>query len=355
MNCPRCFRTTELVKEFAQQGHKVTLIIPKKYNEHIAFGKEFGVNIKYFGQQKFKGIDITKGNKYLILLKRGLRRGLYQLFAYPNIELMFRVKKALKNEKNYDLIITIASPHTIHWGTSLARTKKHTIAKTWIADCGDPFMGATTDTFKPPFYFKYIEKNWNRKCDYITVPFKGAIGGYYKDFHNKIRIIPQGFNFDEVEVIPSEYKPNKIPTFAYAGAFIPGARDPKIFIEYLLSLNIDFKFIVFTRTLNLINPLADKAGEKIEIRDHISRKELIKELSNMDFIVNFNNGNTTQLPSKLIDYYLTSRPVLSINSSGFDRLIVDEFLNGIYKNKYTYENPDQYKIQNICQQFLDLA
>lgn len=355
INSPRSFRATELVKEFARQGHEVTLITPKNNTEHIAFEKEYGVTIKDIGKQKFKGIDLSKGNKYSILFKRVLRRVLIQLFQYPDIELMFQVKRALKNEKGYDLVISIAVPHTIHWGTAWARTIKKPIASTWVADCGDPFMVSTLDTFNKMFYFKFFEKYWCRKTDYITVPIEGARNGYYKEFNHKIKVIPQGFNFDEIAINPKNYKVNKIPTFAYAGGFIPGTRDPKKFITYLLSLNIEFKFIVYTRTLNMIQPFMELAKGKIEIRDYIPREKLIKELSEMDFIVNFNNGNTTQLPSKLIDYYLTKRPVLSINSFDFDKEIIDEFLTANYAQQFKYNDPDQYKIQNICKQFLDLA
>lgn len=354
MNSPRSFRTTELVKEFAKQGHDVTVYIPKNDIEHISFEKEFGVVIKDLGKQKYREVDIKTGGKYYILFKRALRRGLLQLFQYPNIELMFLVKKALKKEKDYDLLITIAVPHTIHWGTAWALTDKNKISKTWVADCGDPFMGSTTDSFRPPFYFKYVEKFWNKKCDYISVPFNGAKSGYYKEFHNKIKIIPQGFNFDEVNINSNTYKPNKIPTFAYAGGFIPRARDPKEFITYLLSLGIDFKFIVYTRSLNMIEPYISIAKGKIEIRDYIPRKELIKELSKMDFIINFNNSTSTQLPSKLIDYYLTGRPVLSLDSFSFDKEIILQFLKINYTHQFVYKNTEQYKIKNVCQQFLEL-
>ena len=261
----------------------------------------------------------------------------------------------MQNENGYDLLISIAVPHSIHWGTAWARNNNHMISKTWVADCGDPFMGSTTDTFTPPFYFKYLEKYWNKKCNYISVPFKGAIDGYYKKYRHKIKIIPQGFNFDEVGIDSKIYKQHKAPTFAYAGGFIPGARDPKEFIEYLLSLDIDFKFIVYTRSLNMIEMYLEEGKGRIEIRDYIPREKLIKELSKMDFIVNFSNGNSTQLPSKLIDYYLTKRPVLSIDSYGFDREIVIQFLKQNYVNQYSFADPEKYRIENICEQFLDLV
>ncbi|MEZ4841526.1 MAG: hypothetical protein R2821_08460 [Flavobacteriaceae bacterium] len=261
------------------------------------------------------------------------------------------MKKALKKEKGYDLLITIAAPHSIHWGAAFSWIKTQT-ANRWIADCGDPFMGVTTDTFKPPFYFKYLEKYWCRKCDYIAVPFEGAKAGYYKEFHNKIKIIPQGFDFSEIK-IERDFKKNGIPTFAYAGGFIPGVRDPKPFVEYLLSLQCDFKFIIFTRSAEILEPVIQKARGKIVIKNFIPRPELLNELSKMDFLINFTNGNTTQLPSKLIDYYITGRPILSLDSYDFNKTIAQEFIKGNYRGQLKIINPEQYRIENVAKKFLE--
>ena len=353
-NSPRSFRTTQLAKEFARQGHQVTVLVPKNDDNHVSFEKEYGVNIKDLGSVKFKDINLTKGNKLVILFKRFLRRGLDIIFDFPSVQWLFVSRKALNREKNYDILISIAAPHAIHWGTAFS-WKRNRSAKIWIADCGDPFMGTTTDTFKKPFYFKYFEKLWCELADYITVPFEGAKKAYYEEFHNKIKIIPQGFDFNEVNINTPLYVPNEIPTFAYAGELIPGVRDPKDLIEYILSLNIDFKFIFYTKSSNLIEHLAQSSRGKIEIRDYIPRKELLIELSKMDFLINFNNGVSTQLPSKLIDYYLTGRPVLSINSYDFDQEIIKNFLNKDYSESYNYENPNQYRIENVCKNFLSLA
>ncbi len=353
-NSPRAFRTTELAKEFSRQGHEVTVIVPKNIKIHSQFEKEYRLTIKDLGTRNYNELDSSKGNKITKLVKRAINRSKDLFFHYPDILWMFLVKKALKNENGYDLLITIAYPHPIHWGAAWVRTKNNRIAKTWIADCGDPFMGSTTDTFKRLFYFKNIEKYWNKKCDFITVPFEGAIAAYYKEFHDKIKVIPQGFDFNEVKVDKKKYTPNAIPTFGYAGGFIPGARDPKPFVDYLLEKKKPFKFIVYTQSLNMIQPLLEKANSQIEVRDYIPRTELIKKLSKMDFILNLNNGVSTQLPSKLIDYYLTWRPVLSLDSHDLDTKIMDEFLESNYQGRYQYNNPDQYRIENICKAFLNL-
>ena len=73
----------------------------------------------------------------------------------------------------------------------------------------------------------------------------------------------------------------------------------------------------------------------------------------MDFLINFDNNVSTQLPSKLIDYSLTGRPVLNIDhSADFEVLI--SFMDGDYKNKMKLDSPDNYDIRNVANKFLEL-
>jgi len=354
MNSPRAFRTTELVKEFARQGHEVTLLTVKDNEHHVPFEQEHDVTIKDLGEPLFKPVDMKKGGKAGKLIRRVLRRVLLQAFEYPDIQLTYMVKKALQKESGYDLLISIATPHPVHWGTAWAWRKKNPIADTWVADCGDPYMFAALDTFNKWFYFKYFEKSFCKQADYITVPIEEAKDGYYPEFRHKIRVIPQGFNFDEVQIDRSTKINNKIPTFGYAGGLIPGGRDPRKFLEYIVSLNKEFKFILYTKSTGLIEPYLDKAAGRIEIRDYIDRPELLKVMSQMDFLVNFENATSRQMPSKLIDYYLTGRPVLSIDGHNIDKKAVDQFLNGDYSRSYSYNGVEKYRIENVSDRFLEL-
>jgi len=354
INSPRSFRTTELVKEFARQGHDVTLLTLKDDDHHPEFELEYGVKIKDMGPLKFSPIAASGGNRITSLVNKVLRRGLLQLFEYPDIELIWKVKKALKKESGYDLLISVAVPHPIHWGVAMIWKKNSSIAKAWVADCGDPYMGATLDTFKKLFYFKYFEKAFCRKADYITVPIEDAKEGYYPEFWEKIEVIPQGFKFDDVEITKNGRPENDKPTFAYAGGLIPGGRDPRPFLKYLVNLKEDYHCIFYTRSHSLVEPYIHQAEGKIEIRDYIPRVQLLETLSEMDFLINFENNTSLQLPSKLIDYYLTGRPVLSVKSGKVPEERLLQFLNGDYTGSYNFENMERFSIENVCKQFLNL-
>lgn len=93
----------------------------------------------------------------------------------------FSVGKIIKENPNMDMLITIAYPHSIHSGA--ARAKKlypEIFPKTWICDCGDPFM--LNPFIKAPKFMKRFEDMWCSMCDYIAVPTKESYKGYYERY-----------------------------------------------------------------------------------------------------------------------------------------------------------------------------
>ena len=352
-NSPRSFRTTELAKEFARQGHEVTVLLPDLTEEQKEFSNRHNIRVKNLGKTTWRVPDFGK-SKAGYLLTRAFVRFLQLGFEYPDIELLFKVNRALKKESGYDLLISIAVPYPIHWGVAKARTRKHRIAKTWVADCGDPYMGCDTDTFKKPFYFRYVEKWFMRKADAVAIPVTTAMVGYYSEFHDKIKIIPQGFKIDNKPTTSIHNKSrNPIPVFGYAGGFIPTIRDPRPFLEYLCDLKENFRFIIHTNNDSIIKPYKNKLGEKLEIFGFIPRNELLEKFSSFDFLINFDNNTQTAIPSKLIDYALIGLPVLNITNQ-LDSKVIQEFFTGNYGNALTLPDIEAYRIENVCDQFLSL-
>jgi hypothetical protein len=351
-NSPRSFRTTELVKEFARQGHDVTLYTIKDKEIHGKFEKDYGVTIKDLGQPKYKEINFNSPNRFISIYKRLLRRALLWLFEYPDVGLMFQVKNALKKESGYDLLISIAVPHPVHWGTAKAWNEKKPIAKTWVADSGDPYMGVSYDRYGKPFYFKFLEKSWGKKSTYMAITNINMKQNYYPEFNDKIVEITQGFNFEGID--RNENVQNDVPTFAFAGTFMKSVRNPTKFLQYLSSLKAPFKFVVYTKGPELLTPFKETLGDKLELRKFIPRTELLGELKKMDFLVNIGYDPVLQSPSKLIDYYMTGRPILSLEGDKLDEKLIDQFLQGDYSGKFEVENFEQYDIKNVAQKFLNL-
>ena len=347
---PRPMRTTELAKELARQGHNVTLYGYLGTYNYSDFEKEHNIKVKTLGSFFNPQSYIEGTTKNISGWKRKIIGFLGKWFEFPDIIISKTVYKALKDEKP-DILITVALPFPIHWGTAFAKKyQKHLSNTLWVSDCGDPYMG--TPMAHRPFYFKYIEKFWCRQTDYITVPLEQAKEGYYKEFRDKIRVIPQGFNFEDVVLLP--YIKNNIPHFAYSGTVYPQSRDPRTFLEYLCTVDKPFKFIVYTNRQEVFTPYVEKLSGKIEIRNYVPHEELLKELSKMDFLINIKNESSVQQPSKLIDYYLTKRPIIEITSAFNEKDIFEEFIKGDYTHQLICNNIEDYNIKNIANKFLNL-
>lgn len=351
-NTPRSFRTTELAKEFARQGHGVKVLIPRNGQVHDRFEQEHGIEIGDLGTPRWK-IPSVQGKGLVRLIRRGIVRLAKLLFEYPNLEYKGMVKRALKKEPPVDLLVSIAVPHPIHWGVAAVDPKSKKICRTWVADCGDPYVGQENDTFKVPFYFAFVEKWFMRKADYITVPTEGAISAYFPEFHKKIRVISQGFRFEDYKYSP-EASDHPVPRFAYAGGLIQGRRDPAELLAYLQAKEDDFEFHIFTNTPQLIERVWNKSDQRIVLHGPVQRDELLKILSTMDFMVNFENVGTRQTPSKLIDYLILEKPILSIKTGSLNQEIVEEFLSGNYTRQLVIDDPEQYRIENVCNKFIQL-
>jgi hypothetical protein len=272
------------------------------------------------------------------------------------MELFFKVRKALKQEKEtYGLLISVAVPYPIHWGVAAVwKSGGNNVAKKWIADCGDPYCLQENDTFQPPFYFKWVEKWFMRKTDYVTVPSANSFQGYFPEFHTKLRVIPQGFRFDDVD--KKETINDGIVRFGYGGVFIPGKRDPRAFIAFLTSLpeSLKFEFHIFTSSPQFVLPFVGD-DKRILVHHPINRKELLETLSSFQFVVNFANQGAAQTPSKLIDYAIINKPILNIETGNLDTHSVKDFLQGNYANALHLEHVDQYKIENVVPLFLKLV
>lgn len=350
MQSPRSFRSTELAKELVRQGHSVTVYALLGNYDYTLFQKETGIMINSLGESKWGNVDST-GWYVRNMLTAICNRLFSKLLYFPYVELMWKTKKVVLREwRNYDCMITIAFPHSIHWGAALAKGARSHFIK-WISDCGDPFMGDKMN--KVPKYFKYIEKYWCRRTDYITVPLEGAIKAYYPEFRDKIRVIPQGFNLDEINNI--SYEGNDVPTFAFTGKVYPGTRDPRAFLGFLTHLDRDYRFVVYTNAKGYFEPYKKLLGDKLEINGYIPRRDLLMVLGKMDFLVNIVNDSDTQSPSKLIDYALAKRPIIDVSSLFIEKDIFISFLDGNYDGRHADIDISQYDIKRVTNSFVSLA
>ena len=348
---PRSHRATELAKEFSRKGHSVILYGEKGDNDYHEFENKYNLKVKDIGPLLFS--SKLKKNFFIKVIGAIIERTIGRLIEFPDIELVDRVKKILSNEKDIDLLITIAVPHSIHWGaSSYKKQNPSSFARTWIADCGDPY--------KKNSYLKtypWLEKNENifcKECDFITVPIESAVSSYGKEFKNKIVTIPQGFAIPKSTNL-KDYKKNDIVTFAYAGSFYEKLRDPRPFLRFLKYFDRDYRFILYIQNTGFASDEIKALGDKVVVNSFIDRDSLIHRFSLYDFLINFENVSKNQSPSKLIDYAVSGRPVYSIPYNEKDFFDFFRFYDGDYNNALKLPNISEHDIKIVADKFLQLA
>ena len=345
---PRANRTWELAKGFAKSGADVTVYALLGDNDYTTEEKKYNIKIKNLGYSK-RGLVDSQGKSRRTFFNRAIGRVVGEYNAYPGYELYSMIKDCFKIEKNVDLLITIAHPHVIHWAAS--KYIDLLSPRCWIADCGDPFMGNVF--FTPHKRFAKYEKDWCNKVHFISIPIEDAKSGYYPDYQDKIRVIPQGFDNSEIKL--DKYNGCVVPTFAFAGVVYDGIRDPRKFLQYLVENKVNCRFIVYGES-QAFYEYQSRLGDRLEIRAKVPRNELIANLSGCDFLINISNGTTVQSPSKLIDYSVSGRPILTITSAfdEVDQRNFKDFLAADYSSETKVCDIDKYSIENVVSQFTDL-
>lgn len=345
---PRAFRTAELAEELVRQGHNVILYTVHGKYDYSEYEKTTGV--KMCDIKPKWATNANDGTMRYNLLDKFMYHYFHRLLFWPLCEFHFCVEKIIKENPNMDMLITIAYPHTIHSGAARAKKLNPSLfPKIWIADCGDPYM--LNPFFNPPKFHKKYEDLWCSECDYITVPTEDSKKGYYEQYKNKIRVIPQGFDFSKTPI--GVYVKNKIPTFFFVGAVYPGVRDPRLFMDFLLTYNKPYKFKMMMRS-----PLDEKylkeSNGQIEYILGKGRKDVVMECSKADFLINITNPSSVQTPSKLIDYGIAGRPVLDVANNFTDSSVFEEFMSGNYEHQHKIDFLDSYRIETVARKFIDL-
>ena len=349
---PRAFRASELAIEMARRGHDVTVtnLTTKEGADYEKYSCTTGVKVHNLGLYTLtkEGLESVSNSK-LYHLKRFC---IDYFFAGALFKQSSVIAERLSIDQDTDAVISLSTPFMNILAIS-KYVKKHGKNFVTIADSGDPFYYSKQSSKAPWFY--YVEKDAYKAYDYLTIPTENAIPLYSPLIdEKKIRIVPQGFRMDNLNLYKGEFDgPIRM---AYAGVFYWDIRNPEFLFSYLNGLQVDFELNLFMRNRDaLVDELLEKypnVKDRVIIKS-LPHDELIYELSRMHFLINIENKSNTQMPSKLIDYGMTSRPIFSCNGANFSADKFDSFLKGDYSDAYKIDI-QKYNIVNIANQFEEL-
>ena len=321
---PRTTRWKLIVDDLINKGHDVTVVTGTQQlheEKNIVYvGSKSSSSVVSQMREKsnnLSGSNIIKRLFYKILKK--IYRTIVKTFAWPDYS-MFWLLSIYRNKKNlnidYDQIISVSLPFSSHIAAYIINKKNK---KEWAMDIGDPFTlkndAPENNRILYGFLNRYYENKFYSLANKIIFTHEEARSAHIDYFDIDIEKTYIGnpiSNFkEEIYSASLQYNYNLLPKkFGYFGVFTKGVRSPKNFMKFFKDTkNIEFHWYVNDDSKNEITT----HSKEVDSIFHpiVKREEALKLMaSSFHCLISIGNLNTTQIPSKVIEYISTGKPVI---------------------------------------------
>jgi len=282
---------------------------------------------------------------------------LWKNLHWPDSDFLWIIPAYLKAKKltkhnNYDAIISVARPFSSHLIGLLTNRKK---IRNWICDIGDPFSFDKNHRANNFFFYskinKLVEKHIIMKSKKVSVTTRETAEEYVNFLgvnRNYFCIIPPLFSLsssNEFSEVDAPERTEEIIRLYYFGSLYKDIRNPSFLLETLHTINksnssnkINVHF--FGKSFDCMDEFERYNNERdpwIFVHGEVARNEVPKLMNEADILVNIGNTTYYQLPSKIIEYISTGKPILNVasteNDSSHSELRKYSSSMTIFKNK----------------------
>ena len=359
---PRTTRWKLLYDELIKSGFNVTVVTGTLQTNSDP-------NIRYVGNRKASGIvknlraksNIAQDSSYknyLYKLLKKIYRFFYKFFAWPDYT-MFWIYSIWKNRKkidiDYDLIISVSLPFSSHVAAYIINRDKN---KKWIMDIGDPFSLKNNAFENNRYLYKslnyYFENKFYEKAHQVVFTHQESANEHKKFFNipeNKVIIGNPISSFSQSLFQKSitynyETKPIKV---GYFGVLTKGVRSPNEVLKFFHKTDFELHWYTNPDSIEMIKQ--NKIDQKYnKFFDMVTRNEALEKMvDSLHCLLSIGNLNPAQLPSKVIEYISTGKPVLHFVEIQDDPVlkIADQFNNLILINKNSNIADVEKQLSNI--------
>ena len=363
LTSPRTTRWKLLTDQLISEGYEVKILTATsqlsddKNNNAIFLGNNKTSNlIIKLRKESNKENSIFKKN--LLNLLKKIYRFFFKTFAWPDYA-MFWLISVYKNRNNinyeYDSIISVSLPFSSHVAAFIINKNKK---KNWILDIGDPFSLKTKALENNIYIYKklniYIEKKFYKLASQIVFTHLEVAKQHVEKFkidENKILIGNPISSFNENIFLQSKnYDYSSLPIIiGYFGILTKGVRSPDETIKFFKNSDILINWFTNQDSKNMLTQ------NNFDLSNHkffeiIDRDEALNKMSSsMHCLLSIGNLNSLQLPSKVIEYISTGKPVIHFAEIKNDPVIklADHFQNLIVVNKDSTISQTLEQLKNI--------
>lgn len=321
---------TQLVSQFHENGHDITVVAPTYNDDIIGLQIEEGIKVIRVKTLPLFGVG---------LIKKGI----------ANILLPYQYKNALKRHNiglDFDLILTPTPPITLYgvaaWLKKKSKAKLYLILRD-IFPQNAVDLGMLKKNGLIHYYFRQKEKKLYGKADFIGCMSQGNID-FVKRHNpsvssNKLHMLS---NWGDIIPLATEESIDKLRNQeGLQGKFIVifgGNIGLPQKMENIVDLAIDCKdkkdivFIIIgggNEQKNLKNLVKEKKVVNIQLRDGLPHKEYMQwvQMADVGLISLSEKFTIPNIPSKALSYYNTKTPILASIDRNTDFGAIIEKLN----------------------------
>ncbi|HEY6242099.1 MAG TPA: glycosyltransferase [Burkholderiales bacterium] len=197
----------------------------------------------------------------------------------------------------------------------------------WLIDLGDPFSFAEEAPPNNLRLYRSLNLRFERACfaaaDSVSVTTSATRDRYaalFPESARKIAVIPPLVALPEARGGVEPGGPSNRCRLAFLGRLYPTIRRPDFLLAIFAALaegpggeRYDLHFYGETRECNAsFTTYGHMLGRNLFLHGPVSRDRAAAAMRSADVLVNIGNDTPYQLPSKIVEYAMTGRPILNI-------------------------------------------
>lgn len=369
---PRALRWSAIARRWVKEGHKVDVVCSwdpglarQELKEGVRVYRTGNMAIEKIrkvlrGQTAFN-IDSDEWDEEKTEAVRGMDRGrrlsrslikwaydnTWKRVYWPDYACIWyfsaqRLAQGLIKAGKYHALVTVSPPFSGHLVG--LRLKRRWPDFRWIVDSGDPFCFADKAPMNNHHLYNRLNYAFERKvfdeADVLSVTTKRTAqiySGIFSSSKSKIAVVPPLLNMDCSEHLGRErslFGLDKI-VFAYVGNLYRHVREPTALLKLATNLlrerpslrgRIELHFYGDVTPLKDVFERFGSLRGIYQLHGPSPRSLVTKAMAEADILVNIGNATDYQLPSKVVEYASTGKPIINIYSSDEDSSV--EFFAG---------------------------
>ena len=345
------YRWEQIARYWVTQGHQVEVITSRVFGVSN-YSVDAGVRVTRVGliARPIKHSFTANAPSGLVAKLRtglvNLLRPIYRLLYWPDAMWHWMPSAMLealrRRSTKYDLVVSYHPCLGAHLAAATLKRWSKFSEMTWVADYGDPFSTSTT---MPPNNFSLyrrlnllIERSLVRSAKLCVFTNENTAKNYREIVcqSEKVRVIPHLVDINkfysgmhsspQASVVSADT--HRVINLLYIGGFHRGIREPTQLFNLIELLSKDtsneFRLKIFGPA-NGFN-LSSDACPSIKYMGMVEREKAIEMMREADILINVDNENCVMVPSKLVEYIGTGRPLINLGRESVEHAALQSYV-----------------------------